>query len=256
MKIFSKIAATALLSVGLSADNIVIVGSDWCPYNCEMSAADKGYIVDIAKAVFEKAGHSVEYKTLPWARCIRDFEGGHSTGLVGASKTEERVKLGYVFPEVKVGVAENVFFVKSDDTWKYEGIKSLEKIGFGAIKDYSYGDELDKYVVANANAQTKVQIIAGDSALGQNFKKILAGRIDATVEDRAVGMYELKKQAISTQVKEAGGLGPDDLYIAFSPKIEKSKEYAAILDKGVKELRASGELQKILDKYGLKDWSK
>jgi len=47
---------------------------------------------------------------------------------------------------------------------------------------------------------------------------------------------------------------PSKLFIAFSPKNPKSQEYAKLLSEGTAALRASGELRKILAKYGLSDW--
>ena len=44
------------------------------------------------------------------------------------------------------------------------------------------------------------------------------------------------------------------IYLAFSPKNPKSKSYARLISKGIIEMRASGDLQKILDKYGMRDW--
>ncbi|MTI42814.1 polar amino acid transport system substrate-binding protein [Roseibium hamelinense] len=44
------------------------------------------------------------------------------------------------------------------------------------------------------------------------------------------------------------------IYIALSPAKDHSKELAAQLDAGMAELRASGKLNEILGKYGLKDW--
>lgn len=45
-----------------------------------------------------------------------------------------------------------------------------------------------------------------------------------------------------------------DGYIACSPAKESSKVLMKLVDEGTDKLRQSGELQKILDKYGLKDW--
>ncbi|MNT92496.1 hypothetical protein D3C72_2337940 [compost metagenome] len=44
------------------------------------------------------------------------------------------------------------------------------------------------------------------------------------------------------------------LYVSFSPANPKSPQYAALITKGISELRQSGELKKILDKYGVLDW--
>jgi len=44
------------------------------------------------------------------------------------------------------------------------------------------------------------------------------------------------------------------VYIAFSPFFKQSKTYAKILSDGIIKYRKNGKLQKILNKYGLKDW--
>jgi len=247
----------AVLAVGLGsaqADTLVITGSEWCPYNCAMADSQPGYVVDIAKKVFEPAGHQVEYKVLPWARALRELEDGKANGLIGASKTEERVQKGYVFPQQTIGVAENVFFVKADDSWTFADIPSLEKLSVAVIRDYSYGDAFDAYLAANRSAGTKVQELSGDGALARNFEKVAIGRADTTIEDRAVGLYELKKLGKANAFKQAGGLGPDPIYVAFSPKDPKAKDYAALLDAGIVRMRADGSLKAILEAYGLSDW--
>ncbi len=47
-----------------------------------------------------------------------------------------------------------------------------------------------------------------------------------------------------------------DVSIAFSPAKPDSRRCAEILDQGITEMRASGELGKILAKCGLTDWVK
>ncbi|MEK2644629.1 transporter substrate-binding domain-containing protein [Bdellovibrio sp. BCCA] len=46
------------------------------------------------------------------------------------------------------------------------------------------------------------------------------------------------------------------LYVGFSPNNPKSKIYAKILNQGIDDLRRSGELRRILEKYNLEDWEK
>jgi hypothetical protein len=46
------------------------------------------------------------------------------------------------------------------------------------------------------------------------------------------------------------------LFIGFSPKLSKAADYAALLDKTVTGLRASGELTALLARYGLTDWER
>ncbi len=65
------------------------------------------------------------------------------------------------------------------------------------------------------------------------------------------------KNYIEDAVESAGQVGaPEPVFIAFSPANPRAKEYARILDEGMKKLRSSGRLEKILGKYGIKDWAK
>jgi polar amino acid transport system substrate-binding protein len=45
-----------------------------------------------------------------------------------------------------------------------------------------------------------------------------------------------------------------DVFASFSPKKEKSKEYAKILSEETIKMREDGRLKVLLDKYGIKDW--
>ena len=66
---------------------------------------------------------------------------------------------------------------------------------------------------------------------------------------------KVKDMGLADKVVNAGFTGVSgNLYITFSPNIAKSKEYAEILTKGIRRLKDSGELEKILSKYGLTYW--
>lgn len=44
------------------------------------------------------------------------------------------------------------------------------------------------------------------------------------------------------------------VYLAFSPNIAKSSDYAEIFSDGIQALRNSGKLETILARYGLTYW--
>ncbi len=131
---------------------------------------------------------------------------------------------------------------------------SLEKAAIGVIKDYSYGEIFDKYVKDNSKNSKRIQIVFGADAFKSNSKKLMIGRLTAFVEDKMVAFSYLKKMGMTDKVTIAGELSKDNVYIAFSPKRKTSKKYAKILSDGMVRLRKSGKLNKILAKYGLKDW--
>lgn len=68
-----------LLTEKSIGDEITLRADEWCPYNCAPDADKKGFMVDIATAVFEEAGHKVDYKLMPWARAVADTKEGKFT---------------------------------------------------------------------------------------------------------------------------------------------------------------------------------
>lgn len=240
------LAALLLTPIPVAADTITLVADNWCPYNCGAADANPGILIEVAKYALTKAGHTVEYSNVPWARAIEDSRSGKYTGIVGAYKDDAP---DFVFPEKGIMPSSNDFFVKSGSAWKFSGIASLDTVSLGTIKDYSYGEEIDTYVTANVSNPAKVQVAGGDDALTKNIEKLLAGRVDVLIEDAAVMNYELKTSGKTGQVSEAGAFGGDDVYIAFSPANPKAAEFAKALSEGLKELEANGELAKIKAKY-------
>lgn len=237
----------------VQAATITIAADQWCPYNCEPGSATPGFMIEIAQKVLGEAGHTIEYSNLPWSRAIDEARKGKYTAIVGAAKDDAE---DFVFPGNALGISKTVFAIRKGDPWKYSGIASLAGVSVGTIQDYSYSEEFDAYVAANAKDSAKIQVATGEDALSTNIKKLEAKRIGAFVEDNAVLQYELKQAGKAGAFDVAGDLGDAELFIAFSPALPESKEYARLLGEGVAKLRASGELATILAKYGVSDWQK
>ncbi|MHB8764993.1 MAG: substrate-binding periplasmic protein [Deferrisomatales bacterium] len=236
------------------ADVVSLVADEWCPINCEPGAAKPGYAVEVARLVFEKAGHTLEYKTMNWARSLEEARRGKFSGVIGAIPADAP---DFVYPAESVGTFANAFFVRAGSPWRYQGIPSLAGVALGVIRDYAYGDELDAYVERHRSDPKRVQVASGDDALDINLKKLAAGRLDVVVESAAVGRYAVHTLGLTDRVVfccDDGEALPS--YIAFSPANPRAKEYAELLSKGLVELRASGKLKEILAAYGLADWKK
>ncbi|MCD4720459.1 MAG: transporter substrate-binding domain-containing protein [Desulfobacula sp.] len=238
-----------VVAVPATAGTITIVADAWPPYNGLPNTSEPGYGIEIAHQVFKAAGYTVDYKIVPWNRAIIDTREGKYNAIIGANIEDAP---DFIFSEEEFGVSKRDFWARKGSSWRFTGIESLLKVRIGAIKDYSYGKELDKFFKKNKEL---VQYVYGQDPLVQNIKKLLSGRIDITVENKNVFLQKAKKMGVSSQIISVGGSGSiDNLYIAFSPKIAKSREYAEIFTKGIRKLKDSGKLEKILAKYGLEYW--
>jgi len=90
----------------------------------------------------------------------------------------------------------------------------------------------------------KAHYVGGVDAPLRNLNKILVGKITTFNEDAALFRYVTMKAGITDMFDVAGSLGDNNQYMGFSPKNPNSPKYAEILDKGIKEMRESNNLEK------------
>lgn len=248
------LAFTGLLAISTAAraETISILADEWCPYNCAPGSDKPGYMIEVAQKVFGAAGHKVEYKTMNWSRALEVTREGKNLAVAGASPSDAP---DFVYPANSLGQMMTAYFTAKDSSWKFSGLASLKGKKLGVIKDYTYSGDADKYITETKDPEL-VQVMSGDKALEKNINKLVAGRIDAIVEDANVFGLVSKELKLQDKVKQAGSEAPSAIFIAFSPANPKSKEYAKLLSDGVAQLRKSGELAQILKKYNVADWSK
>lgn len=235
---------------------LVFAADPWCPFNCEKKEKAEGFIVDIARSIFGQAGFSVEYKVMPWTRAIVETKTGSLDGIFSAPKSDETE--GLLFPQEPVGVMRNALFKKRGASWHYTGPASLSRITIGIVQSYVFPGEIGTYLAArSAEHDPNLKPIAGPEAGPNNILRFALGHVDAIAEDVSVVAYERAKQHIAEDFEIETMIGePVPVYIAFSRRNGDAEKLAAILDEGVRRLRASGELAAILAKYGVEDWQK
>ncbi|MFY8095678.1 MAG: substrate-binding periplasmic protein [Niveispirillum sp.] len=241
----------ALLGAAASAAEPVRLRADaWCPYNCEPSAERPGYMVEIMQKIFTDEG-GVDYQLLPWTRAVEEARNARIDAVAGATMADAD---GLVFGQESAGLTTNVIIVRRGDKWRYTGPQSLEGRRLAAIHDYSYGEGMDAYIKTHTGDSSRLELVAGDNVTDQNLKKLLAGRVDAVVEDKNVAEFALAAQGMDGLVELQPIDGGTPLYVAFAPGPGGAAR-AAKLDAGIRSLRKSGDLSRILARYGLGDWA-
>jgi polar amino acid transport system substrate-binding protein len=229
------------------AETLTLVADAWCPYNCTPGDEKPGFLIEIAKRVFEPAGFQIDYKVMPWARAIRDTRAGRYSAIVGAIRSEAP---DFLYPEDTGFVAGTQSYVKAGSPWRYGGETSLADVTLGVILDYSYGDAIDAYLGRHRDDPRRVQLSTGEDALEKNVAKLLQGRVSVLLEDPAVMRYFLDRTGRTDALAPAGALASTEVFIAFGPAEQHALEHARMLTDGMRRLRASGELAAILARYG------
>jgi polar amino acid transport system substrate-binding protein len=208
-------------------------------------------MVELTKLIFEKYGHTIDFQIVNWARAVRETRKNKVTALIGCSHADGP---DFVYPAKPIGIMKNHYYVRQDSAWVYRDINSLEGKRIGIINGYSYGDSVDRLIKAKHKAFV---VISGERPLDQMVKMMEAKRLDAFVENPVVLRYSLAQMKKPLDAYKAVSMNLADdpyLYVSFAPTNPKSSTYAQMIAKGISELRQTGELKKILDKYGISDW--
>lgn len=238
------------LSTAALADDIVIAADTWCPYNCEATSRDRGFMVDVATEILGKQGYTVVYRNDSWTKALRDAGQGRIDAVVGAGASEAKDLIAAMEP---LGINKTCLYARASNPFQYRGVDSLNSVKLGVISGYLYGGAIDQYVEQNRIHYQKVQLVTGDKPLLQNVKKLQAGRIDALVENEMVMDFSQRKFDLKG-LRNAGCDQDTPLFIAFSPKRPDARRLAEYMNAGVPLMRRSGRFKQILDRYGVKDW--
>jgi polar amino acid transport system substrate-binding protein len=237
----------------VKADVISMRTDLWCPYACDPKSDKPGFMVEMAKEVFKKYGHTIDYNVMNWARAVSQVKEGKFNALIGCNRADVE---GFEIPTIPTGHTTSYYYTLKDDPWMYVNEASLQSRKIGVINDYTYGDEIDKLIRKKKKSFLKV---TGENPLLRLIQMTEAKRINGFVENPLVLAYnlrEIKKDASIFKVASTNVAQDPELFIAFSPASSKSRIYAKNLDEGMIELRKSGRLKIILERYGLSDWQK
>lgn len=233
----------------------LLVADEWCPYNCAQDDVHQGYVIDLLQAIFTQAGMPATYLVTPWTRAILMVEQGKADLLVG---TTPEVTPHHLL-SLPIGENRTCFFAALGSPWHFQQIADLYGQRLGVIQGYSYdaGGALDRYIASNPSARGKVLRATGAQALQKNLRMLAAGRLDVVAENCNVGTYRLQKLGLAGSIQLAGQLGSFNgtVHIGFKPNTPNAQQWLTLINQGLNEKRRSGELERLLQTYGLHDWA-
>ncbi|MEV0948158.1 amino acid ABC transporter substrate-binding protein [Rhodococcus sp. NPDC049939] len=192
-----------------------------------------GYDVDVARAVGDKLGVSVEFTQSPWDSLFAGLEAGRYD-LVANQVTVNPERAERYDLSTPYTVSEGVIVTRADDT----SISSIADLDGKTTAQSATSN----WAQVARNAGANVESVEG---FVQAITLLKDGRVDATVNDNlAVGEYE--KQTGDTGVRVVADTG-DTSEQAFAAS--KGSGLIPDVDQALEELRADGTLAQISEKY-------
>lgn len=250
LALLAGLPAQAAPDAPVAGGKVLILAADsWCPYNCTPADPQPGYLVELAIRIYGSKGYRVEYQVMPWKRAIEMTKVGQIDGVVAVCDIEAT---GLVKTEKPVGIMQNMVATTADKKFKWAGAEAIGTRRAGMINGYGYGDDLLAWAAAHPE---QVDYSTGSEALEAMLNKLITGRIDFLQDDIHVLEYRLAKMGLKKKV----ALQPEGesypLRIAFSPVRPDGPALAKMFDDGIAQMRRSGELARLLKRYGMKDWN-
>lgn len=244
---FTVVCATQL-GCARGADDIIVVAPEfWCPFSCKAGTASEGFTIDILRAIYVPLGRQVKYQNLNYARALVGVRTGHYTGTSPTFKDEAP---DFVFPATPISRNRYCFYTSMESHWLYKSASSFAGQRIGIIQGYAYGKEIDQAIAQKIAA---FEVNYGEDLIYRLARKLALGRLDSFVEDESLVSYMMAMHA-DVRLRQAGCAPVNYSYFALSPVLSDSKTLAREFDQGIAKLHDTGQLERILNTYGLHDW--
>lgn len=222
----------------VQAEKITAVGDPWPPF-LDPNQASKGIISEIATAAYATQGYELEMTFVPWARAIAGVKNASFDLILGTWLTEERTKfLMFSDPYLNNSLK---FIKKKGSDFEYTGLESLTGKSVGVVRGYGYSDD---FISADNFKRPEANRFIG------NIRKLVAGRIDLTLEDEIVAKATIAKEQPELLDKiefSKTAYSTNALYVTSGLANSKHKELIEAFNKGLAEIKKSGEYDKILN---------
>lgn len=224
-----------------SAREVVLCTLNWEPYYGENLPRD-GFFTEIVRTAFERAGHSVKVEFMPWARAMLEVEQGDRDVLLGAYYSEERARTYIASDPI---YTDEVGLVALEDLGlrRFESLRALSDYVIGHGRGYSVSEAFDSADYLDKEPEES-QVL--------NLRKLYAGRIDLIAGSFASIRYLADDAGhdVDRLVFLEPPLDENTLHIMISRAIPDGEQLLADFHQGLREIRADGTYDAILEEMG------
>ena len=232
----------ALASASVAQDGPVRLATlDWPPY-IATDLPRQGYVAEVAREAFARAGVEVELNFLPWKRTLEETRSGKFHAYLPEYFDYRRMR-DFVFSTPFPG-GPLALMVRADSRLEYKTLHDLEGVRIGVVRGYVNTRAFD-----SADFLTKEEFVDDETCL----RMLLSGRVDAVVADVNVANYIVGQRLGRVGVVRplAPALGDRLLYVCFPKSRPDHMERLTQFNTGLSAMRCDGSLARLAAHYGL-----
>lgn len=236
-----KLLALSFFVLPLSAQELTLGATQWCPYTCEQTS-EQGILTAYVTALLAKQNIKVTIHFAPWTRIIKKVQAGELDGLVTQTQSEVPEQWMTKIPIIQ---HQNCFYTRSDSLWHYQGVNSLKQQHIGVIDNYGYERELDRYLLKHKNKTA----LTGEEPTIRLYKMLQAKRIDLYISNDLVNNWELKQHHAQEAVRNAGCTQNEAIYFSLNPNTPNAKTILQRFDQTQIAMESQQLKQRLIKKY-------
>ena len=216
---------------------VIASDSSFAPFVFQNSSNQyTGIDMDLIKAIAEDQGFEIEITNPSFDAAINAVQSGQADGMIAGMSVTDARKETFDFSD-SYYTANTILGVKESST-----ISSYEDLN-GKTVGVKNGTASQTFLTENQSKYGyKIKTFADGSSM---YDSLNTGSIDAVMDDEPVLKYSISQgQKLKTPI-EGTPIGET----AFAVKKGSNPELIEMFNNGLANLKASGEFQKILDKY-------
>lgn len=237
-------AATALLlnSQPAFAQDVALdlAATEWPPfYGAELE--DNGFMTEIVREAFDRAGYGAEVSFLPWSRAFEGTRDGRYDALFTMWYREDR-EADFIFSD-PLPANELVLITRAGDEFEYVSFDALRGQTVGVVRGYAAppGFEAAGLDVSEARDDE------------ENLRKLLRGRVDMILTDRIVAQHIINTQ-MPDEAENFGWVSPpvhvDIQYLVVPRVADDAEALMADFNTALAAMQGDGTLQAIMASHG------
>jgi len=230
-----------LLPVTHAAERLTLaVEDDWYPFAAVHNGRVVGMAVEIVREAYQAVGVEVLFRSMPYARCMRQTELGREVGCFN-SLLDSSTRNRFLFGQQPLFHGVIAIYAPADNAQSVS-LADLAGKRVGLTNGYTYGTavETDQKMIK--------EYARSDLA---NLRKVVLGRLDyalvyTRVADYLQGAYPYE---LHGKLQAVGKVIENPLYLSFSRTNLRAESAMRQLDQGLSAIRSNGRYAAIATRW-------